>query len=248
MGTIFNASLRLEEYVDKWGPKDAYEATADFLEEKGFLGDFHVNHYGLVRKGLDKTCETNRTGEFCIHYRNPNDDETIREKYEAARIRTSGFDNLGMEILDMAKGMVNFLEKADPTSRILPAVDICSRVPESIGINTPAGRQSLHYHMNDSLHFGIMQLFKPKKEKDYYCLDILKDCVFGLTNYELSIREKLAWDEISKKEERELKKKLKVMEKISPRDLFGKFIGDVDGIIRVPRELKRIGELEPSDI
>jgi hypothetical protein len=195
MVILFNASLEVEDFKGQC-PRIVYDTTKNFIEEKGLVGMFNINHYGLIKRGCDISCNQERSGKFFIHYKEPNDNLTMREHFEndyfKPRLDHSEDKELSQEILEKRKKLLEEIEKRRPLSRILSEADFLgSDIPQSIGINTPAGRQSLHYHMNDNMHFGVMQLFRPKKEDDYYCLDILKDYIFDLEMYKAKIDDEL---------------------------------------------------------
>ena len=199
MVVLFNADLRIEDFKEQC-PIKVYELTREFFEKSGYVGKFNVNHYGLVRRGFDRRCNFSRTGEFIIHYRDPRDDMTMREHFETfyfsprffsledERQRTDSF-------LEIASRNLELIEERDPVSRVVSQADyLGSAIPHSLGIKTPAGMHSLHYHMDDSMHFGVMQFFRPRKERNDYCLDVLKDYLFDLMLYENSLWDKLKFE------------------------------------------------------
>lgn len=180
MVTIYNADFYVEDR-HKSCPENIYEASVEILRNAGLIGVKHVNHYGLVRGGYDKKCEVFRRGLMNIFY--SDSEESMPETLEGFEKRLplmSGKQyELASEKVLLGKEMMKFMSKHEPCSVVLPwglyrTMSICP----SLEINTPAGVQSIHYHMRDNSNFGIVQFYKPKKEKDWYDWDIFKGLLF----------------------------------------------------------------------
>lgn len=181
MSTIYNLDLFVSDRHTSC-QEEIYERTVELLKKSGLIGIKKVNHYGLVEEGYDKTCKTFRRGLLDIFCSNESQETMpeILERLEKRLPLLSGEEYLkANELVSLGKSMLQFVSKQDPSSSILPwgiyrNLPIC----RSLEINTPAGRQSVHYHTEDNINCGVIQLYKPRKEKDWYDWDALKNFLF----------------------------------------------------------------------
>ncbi len=221
-------------------PRDIYEKTGEVLREEGLIGVKHVNHFGRVFDGYDKSCETFRRGLLDIFY-SDDVEETIPEMLEKLKLVSSGDDRLAQDTIESAEGLLEIMAMVDPCSVILPW-NVYRKFPicDSLEINTPAGRQPVHYHTQDNIHYGVIQLWKPRKETCWYDFDVLKYLLFDASLMSLDIS--IALEDANKKHgffgKRRLKKDEAVLRRVGK--LYLQLSKNPDSIKKIPNFVKKI--------
>ena len=152
------------------------------------MGELHINDFGRVFQGHDKSCGVFREGYFDISFKDYRklNGMNMREILDLNKLRTSGFDENKMKLLNLEEDIVDILENCDPLAEL--PLEIYSNLPRisSMEIMTPAGRQSLHVHTKDRQNFGIIQFLKPKRDRFWYDRDTLRDYLFDrLLDYDI---------------------------------------------------------------
>jgi len=203
METIYNVDFGVSNCYPHC-PKDLYDKTVELLKEKSLIGIKQVNKYGEMAEGYDRNCRDFRKAFFNVHYRE-NEERSIPEIIEQYKLTASSEDELAQEAIELGESILEIMAKFDSTIGVTPwniysSFPICS----SLEIMTPAGRQSLYYHTKDGKDFGIIQLWKPQKENNFYVLDELKRTLGDLSFEEWDISDKL----------REMRNQFKPIEKI----------------------------------
>jgi len=173
MDTIYNLDLGVENCSSDC-PPEIYGATVKFMHNMGLLGIKKVNKYGEMEEGYDSDCSAFRKAFFDVHY-NANIELSAPEIIEKFKLTTSSENDLAQTLIGWGELTLDMMAEADPSSMVLPwniytSLPVCS----SFELVTPAGRQSLHYHTTDKRDFGVVQLWKPSRENQFYVLDELK--------------------------------------------------------------------------
>jgi len=190
METLYNVDLGVNNRPPHC-PKDLYDKTVELLKEKSLIGIKQVNKYGEIKNGYDRDCDYFRKAFLDINY-NANIESTAPELLEHYKLTASSEDETAQELIELGEVALESIVRADPTAAVLPwniytSFPICS----SLEIQTPAGRQPLHYHTLDERDFGVIQLWMPKKEDNFYVLDELKRTLGDLSMEEWDISDKL---------------------------------------------------------
>lgn len=169
MATRYNIELEVAPNTGRI-PAHLYDPSVRKFEEAGILGRKHVNHFGRVLEGYDKHCRIFHRGAFEIAWFE-NETRNLRQIIEEEEIKTSGFDDLNQQTLEMMKDVLPVLEKHDPLVSL--PFNTYSSIPmvRSFEIHTPCGSQGAHAHLKNG---EIIQFWKPEKDKFWYDRDSLR--------------------------------------------------------------------------
>lgn len=242
MKTLYNVDFSLANYHSEC-PTEIIDQTRNLLEAKGLIGIKHVDQIGEIKDGADKSCRNFRKAFFDIDYC-ANMTETMPEMIKQLELTSSAYDKSAQEAIQMAKASLEALAKADPSSAILPW-NIYMSFPfiSSTEIMTPAGRQSVHYHTEDNRDFGMIQLWKPEKEENWYSLDVFKIFLFNcsLKSSELGLKRFDPENHYGFFERRRLNKQKKALD--GSTKLYLEFVRNPDGLKEIPTSIRKLVNL-----
>ena len=110
-------------------------------------------------------------------------------------------------------------------------------------IMTACGRQSVHYHTEDKMYCGVIQLWRPLKEKTWYDWDIFKGFLFDNELELWKLKDELKFEPpVSLIKKLRLKRRISKLQKLA--DLYSLSIHDPDKIAdSIPRVPSFIGSL-----
>lgn len=200
-------------------PRDLYSQTVELYHYRRLLGEKRIDHVGRILEGHDSKCKKLVEGEFNIHYFKG--DETARDILDLANLTISGNDKLGQEILEYGEGVLEVLERFDPSIQVLSLSDYSSfPMVSNMEMHTPCGRQLIRA---DTKYASVIRYWKPNKEDQWYDWDVMMEPLridlYEKTSLQLQLMS-LSANKI--KERKELNKKINKLSKNA--DLFGKLL------------------------
>jgi hypothetical protein len=167
--TIYNIDLDIEARAENI-PKNHYEASVECFRKAGLLGEKHVIDNGIVLNWFDPKCRKIIEGKFELSYI-PSSEETLREWIEKKKLTTSGYDSVGMEIVEHGSEIIDLLERTDPLAGLPMNVYFSLPGIESMELKTPCGIQKTHVHTTNG---KMVRFWRPKGEAAVYDFDIIK--------------------------------------------------------------------------
>lgn len=175
MKTLYNIDLGVANRNSDC-PRDLFEKTKKILEKNELLGIKRATQIGELKRGYDRSCKVFRKAFFNIHYNINETRTTLEILNKLEKIAKEDYYNSLKDMTQTLKGMLEFAYVEDPSSTILP-FNICSEFPviRSMEIATPCGRQRTLYLTKDNTNQGVLQLWKPEKEKNWYDYLIFKN-------------------------------------------------------------------------
>ena len=226
MRTYYNLITRLQERPHEI-PINLWDRTVEAYMKSGLLGEKHIVSGGRVLEGKNIGCNCLKTGEFQVFYQK-DEERTIRQIVEERALTASGFDEESRKAAELGDYLVEVLEKADDTVKILSWGQWSRYSPvASMDLETPCGPQGAHIHLDnipESHPDSIIQFWKPRKDKFWYDWDCFKDYMWDLTFYELKVRMKP--DNGSRKRRKAISK---IVRRISPiTQIFSKILENPD--------------------
>jgi len=170
VGTKYNLVIAAEPNNGRM-PEPVYETSIAQLGKSGLIGEKHITTCGHVLGKFDPKCPTLRNGVFELHYREGMD-MTAREMVEDMGLTTSGFDGIGMQLVEHGEAIVEALEDADPAIGVVP-LEMYGQMPliETMELNLACGKHSTHVHCRD-FYIDIIRFWKPPGD-DWYDYDTL---------------------------------------------------------------------------
>jgi len=240
MPTKYNLNLSMEKSPED-APPELYNQTCELYQRLGLLGKKHANHFGRIFNGYDDDGDLVRIGRWEVNYRENMTFSSV-EMLEQSELKTSGDDELGMEINEHARGILSFLGRFDPTALILPW-NIYASFPliSSMELQTPLGRQSMHAHTEDknNIDFGVIQFWKPQKDKHFYSFDILKNYLFDAFLVGSDLSDKLCEEKLRFFQRLSVSKRAGLLRRAG--DLYEKLMMDPDSVKKLPGFVRDIG-------